>query len=122
MPILLVRQVDALFDMFDKDRSGSVDYRELTKSIRRRTPGGDLSSVRDGSGTAMMKATAAVQHVQSDPDRAKVLYGTTLSADSDIVAELAAALNTNWAKVSDLFHEVSSSEHALRPPRVCIRV
>ena len=29
-------EVDALFDMFDRDGSGSIDYRELAKSLRRR--------------------------------------------------------------------------------------
>ena len=76
--------------------------------MRRRVPTGEIAVGREAGAALTVKNTAMLQHMQPvELDRAKVLRGTVLSADGEIIAELTAALHTNWAKVTDLFHEVS---------------
>jgi hypothetical protein len=106
-PVARCRQLDALFDSVDKDGSGAIDYRELAKVLRatRRR-----SSVDDGANESSRQDVA---------ERSRVLRGTTLSGEADLLAELTAALQQHWARVSELFHEVCTARPPRAQPRVC---
>ena len=107
-------QVDALFDIFDRDHSGTVDYRELAKALRRReamAPTSAPSALTAKNTLAMQQAHATLEQ----PEMSRVLRGTTLTNEGDIIAQLAAALATNWARVTDLFHEVDPDTRPTSP-------
>jgi Ca2+-binding EF-hand superfamily protein len=100
-------EVESLFETFDKDMNGNVDYLEMGRALRRtRAP-----STETVSSELTPSALHSLQQQQGGiansvrNAQANVLRGTVLRADGDLVAQLSAALAAKWAKVSDLFHE-----------------
>ena len=95
-------ECDALFDMFDKDHSGVIDYKEMSKALR---PKQHRASSEGAPGPA--PAPAPKPQTPEVVEKSKVLRGTTLTVDSelDLVSQLTSALAANWGKVTTLFVE-----------------
>jgi len=99
-------EVDQFFELMDKDGSGSVEYNEFKRVLRRK------AKATNPAATAIVtKATSkvALRKAASSGALSKTLQGATLKADkldvASMVQQVAAALARNLAKVSSLFAE-----------------
>ena len=79
--------------------SGTIDYRELNKTLRRNAALGDADGAE--STPLSMKATTkiALRKTMSETALSKTLRGTTLVNDGDILGQITSALSKNWGKV-----------------------
>ena len=106
-------EVDALFDSFDKDGNGTIDYRELGRALRRNQRASTERTVSELTPTALLtlqqqeEAQGGIANSVRNA-QANVLRGTVLSSDGDLVSQLSSALASNWGRVTDLFHEMDT--------------
>ena len=108
------KEVDALFELLDKDKGGSIEYRELNRFLKRDAK----LSGRPGSGDALesaAKSRAAASRPADEPvNQPRILRGSHLRADGStdvpLIEQLTDALAANWGRVIDLFKEWCSNE------------
>lgn len=99
------KQIDALFDRLDKDKTGTIEYREVNQFLGRqalRPPGSPGSPA---SSPVSPQRPRGSSH-EAGP-AARLLRHTALSVENDVplIEQLTAALATNWGRVTDLFKE-----------------
>jgi len=99
-------EVDQFFKLMDKDGSGSVEYNEFKRVLRRK------AKATNPAATALVtkaKSKVALRKASSSGALSRTLQGATLQADkldvASMVRQVAAALARNLAKVSSLFAE-----------------
>lgn len=116
---LVTFQVDALFAAYDTDGGGSIDYRELQKTLRKEA---EIDpSLRAGAKGAIVMTAKNKHSLRSSGSKAKgenggggeatnmprMLQGVELSVERSeaLVDQLAAALRKKWVRARDLFLE-----------------
>ena len=106
-------EVDSLFEQYDRDGSGYIDYQEMNKVMRRET---ELKEELQAGAMGEIATRAENKHglrnrngtgVVGMDKRARTLQGTFLKMEQDkaLVEQLATALNKKWARAKDLFLE-----------------
>lgn len=105
-------EVDQLFNTYDKDGGGSIEYNEMNKMLRKEM---ELKAGLKAGAMGDIEAKARNKHALRKEDsgvmgadkRARTLQGTFLKdlANKGMVDQLALALHKKWARAKDLFME-----------------
>lgn len=99
--------IDELFDDFDRDGSGSVDYHELNKKLRRTIEINEKLRV-GAAGEIELEAKnrfslgRSKDHLETN---SKTLHGLVLDPKADLTEQLIAAIHESKARVLHLFQE-----------------
>jgi len=102
--------IDELFDSFDSDRGGFVDYAELNRVLRQHAEI-DEQLKAGAAGKIDLKAVnkfaLADAHERRGPRKSRTVgnYVSALDSSKPLVSQLAAAISASWTRVTDLFHE-----------------
>ena len=99
------KQIDALFDRLDKDKTGTIEYREVNRFLGRQALLAPGSPGSPASSPASPQRPRGSSH-EAGP-AARLLRHTALSVESDVplIEQLTVALAANWGRVTDLFKE-----------------
>jgi hypothetical protein len=111
------KQIDALFDRLDKDKTGTIEYREVNRFLGRQ------ALLPPGSPGSPASSPASPQRPRSSSHEAgpaaRLLRHTALSVESDVplIEQLTVALAANWGRVTDLFKEWDADGSGTVSPR-----
>lgn len=96
--------IDGLFDEFDDDLSGHLDYNELNKKLRKRADIDESLHV-GAAGEIEIKAKNKFKRTKTNEPSSRSLHGVQLDASKPIADQLIRAIRRSKARVLSIFSE-----------------